>query len=155
MSRFSPVVLLLVSLMGGSVSRAQADTLTEHWRQAAPLSAAEWQACVMQREHIARAEDRLEVQRGGLEQTRTEVERLSEALDVQLGTLDPERPAEVQAFHGQMLERDRRAIDLADRLSAFHARVEAVKAEAAGWTARCAGRSYDATGEPQGAPQGR
>lgn len=119
---------------------AQADVVSEARMAPPALSPGELQSCVSQREHMAQAGDELASLQAALERDRAEIERLSEALDLRLGALDRHDEAAVGAFHAEMQERDLRILAHVDRLPAFHARTEVLKAEEAAWTAQCAGR---------------
>lgn len=140
-----PVTLLpalLALLLAGGSPAVRADTVSETRMPPAALSTEELHDCLSQRERLAQAGHELGTQQAVLERDRAEIERLSEALDVRLGTLDRHSEAAVAGFHEEMLQRDERILAHVDRLPLFHARIEALKAEEAAWTARCAGRPY-------------
>ncbi|WP_119154493.1 hypothetical protein [Caldimonas tepidiphila] len=138
---------LMALLLAGLAPGAGAATVSEPLLPVPALGPGELQACLAQREHIARAEGELEARQAELARDRSEIEQLSTALDERLGTLDREDPRAVAAFHEEMMQRDRRVLAHVDRLPVFHAHVEAVKAEEAAWTARCADRPYEAADE--------
>lgn len=135
-----PAALPALVALALAAGAARADVVSEARMAPPTLSPAELQSCVSQRERMAQAGDELAQLQSALERDRAEIERLSDALDLRLGTLDRHDGGAVSAFHAEMQERDLRILAHVDRLPAFHARTEVLKAEEAAWTAQCAGR---------------
>ncbi len=107
------------------------------------LTRAELRVCFTQRDQLRDRAEVLARERAELDQERSGLVALGDALKARLETLDRSDPMAVERYNADAMERDRRIDAFEARMPAFNARVEALASERDERARRCDNRHYD------------
>jgi hypothetical protein len=113
------------------------------------LTRAQLRDCLAQQERLRTTTDEMARQQAALNADKAEIDRVGVVLKEQMATLDRTSAEAVAAFNAQAEARDRMIDTYQDAVPAFNTKVEALKADKAGFAGSCETRRYDEADELQ------